>query len=110
MNLFFTRAAHAMGAAGGTGGEQSSPLVQMLPLVAVAAIFYFLLIRPQQKEAKERKTLLDALKRGDEVVTSGGIFGRVSSIDNDVVTLEIAQNVKIKIKKHGITEVLKKTN
>jgi len=110
MNLFFTRAAHAMGAAGGAGAEPPSFFVQIMPLIAVAAIFYFLLIRPQQKEAKDRKALLDALKRGDEVVTSGGIFGRVSSIDNDVVTLEIAQNVKIKIKKHGITEVLKKTN
>lgn len=110
MNLFFASTAHAMGAAGGAGAEPVSPLVQFMPLILVAAIFYFLLIRPQQKEAKDRKALIDALKRGDEIVTSGGIYGRVSSIDNDVVTIEVAQNVKIRIKKHGITEVVKKTS
>jgi len=76
--------------------------------VIMIGIFYFLLIRPQQKKAKEHRTLLDALKKGDNVVTAGGVFGKVTAVDDNVVSLEIATGVIIKIKKGHIAEVVKK--
>jgi len=69
---------------------------------------YFLLIRPQQKRAKEHKTLLGALKEGDEVVTNGGVVGKVKSVDESFATLEIAQNVVVKVQKQGINQKLPK--
>lgn len=79
----------------------------ILPLVFMFAIFYFLLIRPQQKKAKEHRALLDSLKKGDQVITAGGIHGKVSAIDGDVVLLEVAAGVTIKISK-GYIATLKK--
>ncbi len=76
--------------------------------VIMIGIFYFLLIRPQQKKAKEHRALLDALKKGDTVVSAGGIYGKVTALDENVVTLEIATGVNIKIKKGHIAEVIKK--
>ena len=76
--------------------------------VIMIGIFYFLLIRPQQKKAKEHRALLEALKKGDNVVTAGGVFGKVTSLDENIVTLEIATGVNIKIKKGHIAEVIKK--
>ncbi|HEY6874678.1 MAG TPA: preprotein translocase subunit YajC [Geobacteraceae bacterium] len=100
--------AFAMGAppAGGGGGGQSA-IMNLVPLVFMFGIFYFLLIRPQQKKAKEHRALLDALKKGDNVVTAGGMYGKVTSIDENIVTLEIATGVNVKIKKGHIAEVLK---
>ena len=79
----------------------------ILPLVFMFAIFYFLLIRPQQKKAKDHRALLDSLKKGDQVVTAGGIHGKVGAIDGDVVLLEVATGVTIKISK-GYIAALKK--
>ena len=76
--------------------------------IIMLGIFYFLLIRPQQKKAKEHRALLEALKKGDQVVTAGGVFGKVTNLDENVVTLEIATGVTIKIKKGHIAEVVKK--
>jgi len=90
--------AHAMaspqggGQAGGGGA-----LMQMAPLVIIVVIFYLMIIRPQQKRQKEHKNLLDNLKKGDKVVTSGGIYGEVFALTPDVVTLVIADNVKVKV-------------
>jgi preprotein translocase subunit YajC len=80
-----------------------------LPMfVIMIGIFYFLLIRPQQKKAKEHRALLDSLKKGDSVVTAGGVFGKVTNLDENIVTLEIATGVNIKIKKGHVAEVVKK--
>ena len=79
----------------------------MIPLVFMFAIFYFLLIRPQQKKAKEHRALLDALKKGDQVVTAGGMHGKVSAIDDQVVTLEISAGVNVKVNK-GFRASIKK--
>ncbi len=76
--------------------------------IIMIGIFYFLLIRPQQKKAKEHRALLDALKKGDTVVTAGGIYGKVTALDENVVTMEVATGVNIKIKKGHISEVVKK--
>ncbi len=94
------------GAAGGAGGGMAA-FQQIIPLVFMFAIFYFLLIRPQQKKAKEHKALLESMKKGDNVITAGGVHGKVSAVDNDLVTLEVANNVNIKITKSYIAAIKK---
>lgn len=84
------------------GAGQQSPIMAFLPLIIIFAIFYFLLIRPQQKKAKELKAFLDALKRGDEVVTQGGIYGRIEKLTDDVVTLQVADKVSIRVARSQI--------
>ena len=79
---------------------EGSGIGQFIPLILIFVIFYFFLIRPQQKKVKEHKAMVEGLKRGDKVVTSGGITGRVERlIDNDKVEVEIAENVKVEIVK-----------
>ncbi len=85
---------------GGHGAETTaSPLISFLPLVLIFAIFYFLLIRPQQKRAKQHRQFLENLKRGDEVMTSGGLIGRITGITDQVVTLEISDGTRVKVGK-----------
>lgn len=101
--------AFAMGTPpGGASGGGQSALLNIVPLIFMFGIFYFLLIRPQQKRAKEHRALLDALKKGDQVVTAGGIHGKVSAIDEAVVTLEVATGVNIKVDKGHIARVVTK--
>ena len=97
--------AFAMGAppAGASGGQ--SAIMQLFPLILMFGIFYFLLIRPQQKKAKEHRALIDALKKGDMVVTAAGIHGKVTSVDENIVTLEIAPGINIKIGKGFIASL-----
>ncbi|TWJ32748.1 preprotein translocase subunit YajC [Geobacter argillaceus] len=99
--------AFAMGTPpGGASGGGQSALLNIVPLIFMFGIFYFLLIRPQQKRAKEHRVLLDALKKGDQVVTAGGVHGKVSAIDEAVVTLEVATGVNIKVDKGHIARVV----
>jgi preprotein translocase subunit YajC len=101
--------AYAMGAGGAGGGAGgSSGLGAFLPLIIIFAIFYFLLIRPQQKKAKQHKQLLAALKKGDRVVSSGGLHGVVTGISDDVVTMEIAPKVRVKVSRGSIAHLLQK--
>ena len=97
------------GAPGGAGGPAGgmAAFQQVIPLVFMFAIFYFLLIRPQQKKAKEHKALLEAIKKGDNVITAGGVHGKITSVDDAIVTLEIANGVNIKILKSYIAAVKK---
>jgi preprotein translocase subunit YajC len=101
--LIASAAAQAQGAAG-----QPSPLPSMLLLGVMVVVFYFLLIRPQQKRAKEHKTMISALESGAEIVTSGGILGKIVELGDNVVTVEIADGVRVKIQRHTITQVLPK--
>lgn len=91
--------AYAMGAAGqgGAGQGQGGGLAAFAPLVIMVAIFYFLLIRPQQKKQKELKNMLENLQKGDTVVTQGGLHGKITGITDTVVTLEIAEKVRVKL-------------
>lgn len=100
--------AFAMGAppAGGGGGGQSA-IMNLVPLIFMFAIFYFLLIRPQQKKAKEHRALLESLKKGDQVITAAGIHGKVTAIEENVVILEIAPGVNIKVNKGYIASLNK---
>ena len=88
----------------GFGG--AGQMLNFLPLVLVFAVFYFLLIRPQQKKAKEHQQMLGRLKRNDEVMTSGGIYGRVMALTDEVVTLEVAPNVRLRVHRPQISAVL----
>ena len=97
-----TSVAWAQGAAsGGTG----STILSLLPFVLIFVIFYFLLILPQQKRQKKLKAMLEALKKGDKVVTSSGIWGTITNLGKDTVTVQIADNTKIKIQRDHIARV-----
>jgi preprotein translocase subunit YajC len=87
--------------------QQPSPIAQFAPLIFIGVIFYFLLIRPQQKQRKEQQKLIAALKTGDKVVTSSGIYGLISNVKETTVQLKIAENVKIDIDKAAIASVIK---
>jgi len=93
---------------GVTPASQDGGLMQFLPLVALLAVFYFLILRPQQKRAKEHKTLMEALQKGDEVATIGGILGKVTKVNEDSAAIEIADNVIIQVQKASIQNVLPK--
>jgi preprotein translocase subunit YajC len=84
----------------------SAIVAQILPIVAIIAIFYFLVIAPANKQRKKTQEMLDALKKGDRVLTTGGIYGSVQGIETDVVYLKIADNVKIKIARSAVASVL----
>jgi preprotein translocase subunit YajC len=82
--------------------------MDFLPVVAVCAVFYFLLLRPQQKRVKEQKAMLAALQKGDEIITVGGELGRVSKVGENYLSLEIAENVTVQIQKSAVQTVLPK--
>ena len=94
-----------MGApAGGAGGEAAG-FASFIPLILMFAVFYFLLIRPQQKRAKEHKSMLSALKRGDEVVTAGGIYGRIEEAGEDYLILDLG-DTKVKVTRSAVSSVI----
>lgn len=104
--MFVTPAfAQTTGAAGA-----GSAFASFLPLVLIFAIMYFLLIRPQQKKMKDLKAMVDGLRRGDQVLTQGGIIGKVSKVGDDgILEVEIAEGVKVKMPRHTIAQVMNKT-
>ena len=89
------------------GPEQPPVLFQFMPLIIIAVLFYFLLIRPQQKKQKEHQALVAALKTGDTVVTSAGIHGLVANVKEATILLKVADNVKIEIDRAAVVTVLK---
>ncbi len=97
--------AYAMGQAGGAGG-QAGGLAGFLPIIILFAIFYFLLIRPQQKKAKDHKDMITNLKKGNRIITSGGIYGTILNLDETTIGLEIAEKVKIKITRGNVAALV----
>jgi preprotein translocase subunit YajC len=89
-------------AAGLGGGDTTSILMNLAPLILIFVVFYFLLIMPQQKKAKEHKQMLASIDKGDEVITSGGIHGKVVGVTDQVLTLDIGEKVKIKVSREFI--------
>lgn len=100
---FFIADAHAQAGLGGSSG-----LMGLLPIVLMFVVFYFLLIRPQQKRQKEHKLMVGSIQKGDEVVTSGGILGTVVAVKEGYVSVSIAENVKIKMQTEAVAQVLPK--
>ncbi len=99
--------AYAMGESGAQGG--AGGLAGFLPIIILFAIFYFLLIRPQQKKAKEHREMISNLKKGNQVITSGGIYGTILSLDENIITLEIAENVDIKVTRSNVGLLISET-
>lgn len=91
--------------AAATAGSEVNPMMQFAPLIFIFVIFYFLLIRPQQRRQKELQTMIDAIKKGDKVVTTGGIIGTVAGIQNDYVVLKVGdnENTKMEVLKSAIS-------
>ena len=99
---------HAYAQADSSGGG-SSFLIQIAPLILIFAVFYFLLIRPQQKKMKDHKAMVGSLIKGDKVVTAGGLMGTIYKIEDEkIATVEISDNVKVKVVRSTIAEVLRK--
>jgi len=95
--------AYAQAAAGGDAG-----LMSFLPIIVLFVILYFIMIRPQMKRAKEQKTMIEALQKGDEVVTTGGVVGRITKLGEQYVTLEIAANTEIVVQRSAVQVPLPK--
>jgi len=91
------------------GSSEQGGFVSLLPIIAMVAIIYFLLIRPQQKEHKRHREMVSALKKGDEVVTSGGIYGRIEALNDEKVTLKVSDNTKMVVERGKITRVREAT-
>jgi len=87
-------------------GAAPNPIITFLPFIAIIAIFYFLIIRPQSKQRKETQKMLSALKKGDKIVTAGGIHGTIQSVDEHYVVVKVADNVKIKFNRASISSMV----
>ena len=106
--MLFVSPAYAQATTGAAGA--GSLIGNFLPLIAIFGIMYFLLIRPQQKKMKDLKAMIQAVRRGDQVITGGGIVGKVTKVgDDNMVEVEIATGVKVQVIKSTITQVLSKT-
>jgi preprotein translocase subunit YajC len=100
---FFISNAYAQADAAAQGG-----LMSFLPLIVIFAVFYFMLIRPQMKRSKEHKQLVSQLSKGDEVITNGGLLGKITDVSESFVTLELADNLQIKLQRHAVANVMPK--
>ena len=91
-----------------TAAQQGSSGSFIVMMVVFIAIFYFMLIRPQTKQAKEHKSMLESLSKGDEIVTNGGMLGRINKIGDNFIAIEVAQNLEVKIQKQAVSTILPK--
>jgi preprotein translocase subunit YajC len=103
---FFISDAVAEGTA--TAPQGGDPIMALLFPIGLIVLFYFFLIRPQTKRAKEHKTMVDGLQKGDEVVTQGGILGKITQVSENFVTVEIARDITIQVQKHAVTALMPK--
>lgn len=94
--------AYALGT-GGSGGEGAAGFSGFIPLILMFVIFYFLLIRPQQKKSKDHRQMISNLKKGDRIITSGGIHGRITGMDETTLTVEIADKVRVKVARSNVS-------
>ncbi len=90
------------------GGDMSSSLISMLPLVLMFVVLYFVMIRPQMKRQKEHKTMIEALAKGDEVATSGGLLGKVTKLGDSLLSVEIADGVEVQLQRHAVVQIMPK--
>ncbi|MBI5519708.1 MAG: preprotein translocase subunit YajC [Desulfovibrio sp.] len=102
--MLFDNLAFAMGGAAGNGGAQGNPLGAFVPLILMFAIFYFLLIRPQQKKAKQHKEMINNLKIGDRIVTNGGLYGTIVRMKDATLIVEIAEKVQVEMLRNTVAD------
>jgi len=107
-SVFISSAIAQTAPAASAGGDMQSSLMSMLPLVLMFVVLYFVMIRPQMKKQKEHKAMIDALAKGDEVVTAGGVLGKVSKMGESHVGLEVASGVEIQVQRSAVVQVLPK--
>lgn len=98
-----TGIAYAMGQGGAAAGQGAGGFGGLIPIILMFVIFYFLLIRPQQKRNKEHKEMITNLKKGDRIITSGGIYGRITGLDDTTLTVEIADKVRVKVGRGNVS-------
>ena len=108
MSFFISDALAAEAPAMAAGGQQQGGIEPLIMLGLLFVLFYFLLIRPQAKRAKEHKQMVEALSKGDEVVTTGGILGRITTIEDTFLTLEIADGTEVKLQRNAVTSIVPK--
>ena len=104
----FISSAYAQAAAPAAGGDAMSTLTGMLPLLLMFVVLYFVMIRPQMKRQKEHKAMIEALAKGDEVATAGGLLGRISRLGDTYIGIEVAEGVEIQLQRTAIVQVLPK--
>ncbi|MEY4711450.1 MAG: hypothetical protein RIS88_900 [Pseudomonadota bacterium] len=104
----FISSAFAQAAPAPAGGDMMSSLTSMLPLLLMFVVLYFVMIRPQMKRQKEHKAMLEALVKGDEVATAGGLLGRISKLGDTYVGVEVANGIEIQLQRSAIVQVLPK--
>jgi preprotein translocase subunit YajC len=104
----FISSAFAQTAPAAAGGDMQSTLMSMLPLVLMFVVLYFVMIRPQMKKQKEHRSMLEALAKGDEVVTAGGVLGKVAKLGDSYVGLEVASGVEVQVQRSAVVQVLPK--
>ncbi len=97
--------AEGTGGGGAAAGGGAGGILSLVPFLLIFVIFYFLLIRPQQQKQKQQQSLLDAIKKGDKVVTTSGIWGTITNLGKDTVTLQVADNTKIKMQRENISRL-----
>ena len=102
--------AYAMGQGGAAAGQGAGGFTSLIPIVLMFVIFYFLLIRPQQKKAKEHREMISQVRKGDRIVTSGGLHGRVTAVSDSTLTVEIADRVRVKIARGNISQVVQSSS
>ena len=98
--------AYAMGQGGGAAGQGAGGFSSLIPIILMFVIFYFLLIRPQQKKSKEHREMINRLKKGDRIITSGGLHGQVTAVSESTMTVEIADKVRVKIARGNVSQVI----
>jgi preprotein translocase subunit YajC len=106
--VFISSAFAQTAPAAAAGGDMQSTLMSMLPLVLMFVVLYFVMIRPQMRKQKEAKAMIDALAKGDEVVTVGGMLGKVSKLNDNSLSLEVANGVEVQIQRNAVVQVLPK--
>ncbi|MGV0986369.1 MAG: preprotein translocase subunit YajC [Limnohabitans sp.] len=106
--MFISSAFAQTAPAAAAGGDMQSTLMSMLPLLLMFAVLYFVMIRPQMKKQKEHRAMIDALAKGDEVVTAGGLLGKVSKIGDGNIGVEIASGVEVQMQRSAVVQVLPK--
>ncbi len=106
--MFISSAFAQTAPAAAAGGDIQSSLLSMLPIVLMFVVLYFIMIRPQMKKQKEHRAMVEALAKGDEVVTAGGLLGRVSSLNENFVGVEIASGVEVQLQRQAVVQVLPK--
>ena len=98
--------AYAMGTGGAAGQGGAGGFASFIPLILMFVIFYFLLIRPQQKKSKEHRQMIESLKTGDRIVTSGGLHGRITGVSDTTLTVEIAEKVRVKVNRASVSALM----